>query len=96
MARSHHREVASVQGGKLRLAEPLDDGEHRAVDEVHVEIPSVVPIEDRGAVVGKVLCDDLLTISTSRLKRAVGALPPRIMRDVSAGPRSALDCEPET
>jgi mRNA interferase MazF len=60
------------------------------------EIPSIVPIEDQGVVVGKVLCDDLVTISKSRLGRAVGALPPRVMRDVDAGLRSALDCEPES
>jgi mRNA interferase MazF len=59
-----------------------------------VGIPSVVPIEDRGAIVGQVLCDDLLAIRRSRLKRMVGALPPRVMTDVGAGLRSALDCEP--
>lgn len=58
------------------------------------EIPSIVPIEDRGAVVGKVLCDDLITVKKHRLKRRVGALPPRVMVDVGKGLRSALDCEP--
>ena len=59
-----------------------------------VEIPSIVPIEDRGAVVGKVLCDDLVTVNKQRLQRMVGALPPRVMVDVGRGLRSALDCEP--
>lgn len=59
------------------------------------EIPSVVPIEDRGAAVGQVLCDDLLSVRTHRLKRMVGALPPRVMTEVGKGLRSALDCEPE-
>lgn len=58
------------------------------------EIPSVVPIEDRGAVVGQVLCDDLQSVQTYRLKRMVGALPPRVMVEVGRGLRSALDCEP--
>jgi mRNA interferase MazF len=58
------------------------------------EIPSIVPIEDRGAVVGRVLCDDLLSVRTWRLKRMVGALPPRVMTEVGKGLRSALDCEP--
>jgi mRNA interferase MazF len=58
-------------------------------------IPSIVPIDDRGAVVGQVLCDDVLTVRRSRLKRMVGALPARIMTEVNAGLRSALDCEPD-
>lgn len=58
------------------------------------EIPSIVPIEDQGAVVGKVLCDDLVAVNKRRLKRMVGALPPRVMMDVGNGLRSALDCDP--
>jgi mRNA interferase MazF len=57
------------------------------------EIPSVVPIEDKGAVVGSVLCDDLVAIPKVRLTRRVGALPPYVMREVNKGLRSALDCE---
>jgi mRNA interferase MazF len=59
-----------------------------------VGIPSVVPILDRGAVVGKVLCDDLVPIRKARLKRLQGALPPHVMAAVGAGLRSALDCDP--
>jgi mRNA interferase MazF len=59
------------------------------------EIPSIVPIEDRGAVVGQVLCDDLQSVQTYRLKRRLGVLPPRVMVEVGRGLRSALDCEPE-
>jgi mRNA interferase MazF len=59
-----------------------------------VEIPSIVPIDDQGSVVGHVVCDDLTTIAKRRLKRMVGALPPRVMADVGAGLRSALACEP--
>lgn len=57
------------------------------------DLPSIVPIEDRGAVVGNVICDDLLTVRRNRLKRSVGALPPRVMAEVGKGLRSALDCE---
>ena len=58
-----------------------------------VDIPSIVPIQDRGAVVGKVLCDDLVPIFKTRLKRLQGALPPHVMTAVDAGLRSALDCD---
>lgn len=58
------------------------------------DIPSIVPIEDRGAVVGQVLCDGLLPVRKARLKRMVGALPPRVMTEVGRGLRSALACEP--
>ena len=57
------------------------------------DLPSIVPIEDRGAVVDNVICDDLLTVRRNRLKRSVGALPPRVMAEVGKGLRSALDCE---
>jgi mRNA-degrading endonuclease toxin of MazEF toxin-antitoxin module len=58
------------------------------------DIPSLVPIEDRGSVVGKVLCDDLRAVRKTRLQRLVGALPGRVLVDVNKGIRSALDCEP--
>lgn len=57
------------------------------------DIPSVVPIESRGSVVGSILCDELTLLTKEQLRsRMSNGLPPKEMQRVCVGLRSALDC----
>lgn len=57
-------------------------------------IPSVVPIEDpSGAVVGRVLCDEVFTVPKDQLTRRISnGLTPHQMDRVCLGLKSALAC----
>ncbi|GBD84063.1 pemK-like protein [bacterium BMS3Abin02] len=56
-------------------------------------LPSVVPIEDRsGAVVGRVLCDDVLQLDKGQLLRRTAAFAPREMSRICDGLNAALAC----
>ena len=57
------------------------------------DIPSVVPIESKGNVVGSILCDEISLLSKEQLRsRMANSFPPREMQRVCVGLRSALDC----
>lgn len=54
------------------------------------DIPSIVQLPNGEPVVGRVLCDDLSTVSRDILTRSAGGLSQRSMRAVDDGLRVAL------
>lgn len=57
------------------------------------DIPSIVSIEARGAVVGSVLCDDIVQVEKTRLKRRMSnSFPPREMERFCKGIAAAFGC----
>lgn len=53
--------------------------------------PSVVELDDREVLVGRVVCDDIETLWADEVTRDLGALTPRAMARVEDGLRAALD-----
>jgi mRNA interferase MazF len=57
------------------------------------DITSIVPIQVRGQVVGSVLCDDIVQVEKSRLKRRrSNAFPPGEMARFCEGIAAAFGC----
>jgi len=57
------------------------------------DLDSIVPIEHQGEVVGRVLCDEIVLVSKSDLRRrASNAFMPRQMGAVCRGLNAALGC----
>lgn len=57
------------------------------------DIPSIISIEARGAVVGSVLCDDIVQVEKTRLKRRMSnSFPPTEMERFCEGIFAAFGC----
>jgi len=54
------------------------------------ELPSIVPLPDHEPLVGRVVCDHIVTVLKRDLRRAVGGLSRRTMAAVDEGLRAAL------